>query len=237
MKYLAAGTLIAALALSSTAMAFGNGYGMGQGRWISNTQTQAQTQAQTNTTQGWGRGMGRQFVRPNPSGQPVANGVGLLGQPRGGNRTGEPVFVDSWDENEDGIVSLAEAQERRGDYFDSLDDNEDGILVAAEFTEFLNNQRMAPEDATNGQRGLSGMSLAFNDINKDGKVEKAEFIKQTQLWLNGMDRNGDGQVSDADFGPRQAQMNGNRGYGQGRGMGRGNGRGMGGGMRWMQQQS
>ncbi|WP_162916962.1 hypothetical protein [Cohaesibacter haloalkalitolerans] len=220
--------------------------GGGHGRWMMQQQAGATTQTGAQLAaprQTWGPGGGRGRGMGQGMGQGIGLGMGLgmapsttqggpaaeASQPAAqpgfgrGNRTGDPVFVGSWDGDEDGVVTLKEAQERRGDYFDSLDENEDGVIVAAEFTEFLNNTRMPPAEATNGQRGLFGMTLDFNDANRDGKVDREEFLAQTARWLNGMDRNGDGKVSNDDFGPRQAQM--------GRGMGRGMG------TRWMQQQS
>ncbi|WP_319495773.1 hypothetical protein [uncultured Cohaesibacter sp.] len=228
--------------------------GGGRGRWMMQQQagavspTGSPTDMQPDTPQTWGpgaginQGMGGGFGRgmgwrmgwgmapASAQGQqPAIQTTPPAGQPGfgRGNRMGEPVFVGSWDSDEDGVVTLKEAQERRNDYFDSLDENEDGVIVAAEFTEFLNNTRMPPAEATNGQRGLFGMTIDFNDANHDGKVDRTEFLAQTVPWLNGMDRNGDGKVSNDDFGPRHAQM----GPGQGNGMGRGMG------MRWMQQQS
>lgn len=39
-------------------------------------------------------------------------------------------FVENWDLDGDGIVTLAEAQERRGDVFTTFDADEDGKLSA-----------------------------------------------------------------------------------------------------------
>nr|WP_321457739.1 hypothetical protein [uncultured Cohaesibacter sp.] len=217
MNYLAAATVFTTLTLTSAALAFGNGYGMGsggvgfgnQGRWVEQQQNDVIAQN------------GKQVIRVPGQGRGLRRGITQ------GNRSGEPVFVDSWDSDEDGIVTLQEAKDGRNTYFDSLDENEDGIVVAAEFSAFLTNIKMPPEDATNGQRGLFGMTLSFNDANKDGRVDREEFLNQTVVWLNVMDRNGDGKVSNDDFGPRRSQMGQNRGWGQGRGMsGQGMGRGM-----------
>lgn len=151
-----------------------------------------------------------------------------------GNGNREPVFMDGWDDDGNGVVTLEEANERRIDLFDALDENEDGQIVAREFTEFLESQKEPDGEETTGKRALFGMTLAFNDTNKDGFVTKAEFISQTQAWLSGMDRNRDGKVSKADFGPRGGQGMGrgqgrDQGRGQGKGIGRGQGRGQGGG--------
>lgn len=241
MKTLLSGALIAAVAMTGAAMAFGPGYQTNQQMTQNNGQFQMQ---RPGMRQGMGPGMRQGMGRRMDFNQTQTNAF-----PNRGKRTGEPVFVDSWDSDEDGTVSLAEANERRAEFFSVLDDDEDGKIVAKEFTAFLTNQRMPPEEATNGQRGLFGMDLAFNDANKDGFVTKEEFLAQTQRWLDGMDRSGDGKVTSADFGPRNGQMANNsqsnqtwgpgRGMkqgmqrGMGRGMRQGMGRGM--GMRWQQQ--
>lgn len=220
MKYLLSGTLIAAVAMTSAAMAFGPGYQSKQQFAQSDSQYQMQGRG-PGRGQGRRMGRGRRMNTDQTQPQQYANR---------GNRTGEPVFVDSWDDDEDGVVSLAEAKERRGEFFGALDDNEDGKIDSKEFAEFMTNQKMPADEATNGQRGLFGMTLSFNDVNKDGAVTKEEFLAQTQKWLDGMDRSGDGKVSKDDFGPRNGQMASN---GQRRGQGRGQGRGM--GRRWQQQ--
>ena len=209
MKGFITGAVVATLVLTTSALAFGPGLGRGQGWWGNGQSAQTRSQIQTNTPNAramWAQRMGQNQARP------MGQGINR------GNRTGEPVFMDSWDEDESGIVTLTEAKAHRADLFDSLDENEDGVVVAAEFAEFLNNQRMPPEEATNGQRGLYGMTLSFNDANSDGSVTKDEFLGQTQAWLVAMDRNGDGKISDDDFGQRRGQMG--RGTGRGQGFGR-----------------
>ena len=250
MKLITLGAVVATLTLASTALAFGpgsgSGFGMGQGRWMAQQQAVNNGQSITQDTSpnwGMGRGQGRMQGFGRGMGRHMGGFQGQVMAPQTtnqGNRTGEPVFVGSWDENEDGIVSLEEATSGRDTYFDSLDDDEDGVIVATEFNEFLTNTRMSPEEATNGQRGLFGMTLGFNDVNKDAKVDREEFLGQTAAWLKGMDRNGDGQVSNADFGPRRAQMGQSGSAGQGQRQGERQGVGCGSGprgpMRGFQQQ-
>lgn len=49
-----------------------------------------------------------------------------------------------------------------------------------------------PGHGPNGHMGF--------DTDQDGKVSKAEFIGQSKTWLAKFDRNGDGDVTSADFG-------------------------------------
>lgn len=155
-------------------------------------------------------------------------------------------FLQNWDQNGDGLVTLDEARTKRNDIFTSFDADEDGLLSATEFAAL---DQMRAEDQAQmreemakdmgshmgghmgghmagqmgqghgkghgkgmgqgqgqgqgqgmGMPGEAGMMRAFNDTNSDGAVSRQEFTAQTASWLARMDRNGDGQVSAADFG-------------------------------------
>lgn len=45
-------------------------------------------------------------------------------------------FFEMWDLDEDGIVTMAEARERRDDIFNMFDETEDGVLTAEEYVLF-----------------------------------------------------------------------------------------------------
>lgn len=114
-------------------------------------------------------------------------------------------FIENWDLDGNGEVSLAELQERRGDVFVSFDANDDGILDAEEYTYF--DEARANDMAQNGDHGrggmrraAEGMSLSFNDLDKDGVVSLEEFSAQTPALLTLIDRDGSGAVTSADFG-------------------------------------
>ncbi len=115
-------------------------------------------------------------------------------------------FVNAWDENGDGKVTLAEATERRGDVFATFDENEDGYLSAEEYSMFDEaraNDQKNHKDGKNKGKGKGrheGMQMAYNDVDKDGRVSLEEFTTQTAGWFAMMDRNGDGVVTTADFG-------------------------------------
>ena len=45
-----------------------------------------------------------------------------------------------------------------------------------------------------------GMLRAYNDLDGDGLVSRDEFMARVPDWFSMMDRNGDGTVSEEDFG-------------------------------------
>lgn len=113
-------------------------------------------------------------------------------------------FVESWDLDGDGQVTLAEATERRGDVFLSFDADENGILSPEEHDLF--DEARANDMAENGmghgggQRNpANGMLREVTDADGDGSVNREEFLAAVPAWFNAMDRNGDGVVTTADF--------------------------------------
>ena len=127
-------------------------------------------------------------------------------------------FMEQWDANADGAVTPAEAQAKRGEVFYMFDQNEDKVLDSAEWA--LVAEHMAAEmdaKAEGGQRQGQGqgsghgqgkgpgavmhqaMTPGFNDADGDGVVTEAEFLAATDRLFAGLDRNGDGQASAADF--------------------------------------
>jgi Ca2+-binding EF-hand superfamily protein len=115
-------------------------------------------------------------------------------------------FLESWDMNEDGQVTLAEATERRGDIFFTFDENEDGILSTADYAMFNEARVASHEDEQHGQghprRASVGMEMQFNDVDNDGQVSQEEFLARSADWFNMLDRNSDGIVTSDDFGRR-----------------------------------
>lgn len=128
-------------------------------------------------------------------------------------------FVENWDLDGDGQVTVAEAKERRADVFMSFDANEDGFLDAEEYVVFdeARANDMANEGGQQGHgqgammNAANGMMLQNNDDDGDGKVSAAEFVANAEGWILHMDRNGDGVVTTDDFG---------RGKGNGKGAGK-----------------
>ena len=54
-------------------------------------------------------------------------------------------FIENWDLDANGIVTLAELTEKRGDVFYTFDSDDDGILTAEEYSYF--------DDARKGRHG------------------------------------------------------------------------------------
>ncbi len=132
-------------------------------------------------------------------------------------------FVQNWDQDGDGVVTLEEAQTKRDALFTSFDADGDGKLSSAEFDAF-DEMRAADQDAMREEMGElagggmgkgmgkgmgmghgmmgaeGGMMRDFNDTDGDGAVSREEFVGRTAEWFAMMDRTGDGKVTEDDFG-------------------------------------
>ena len=114
-------------------------------------------------------------------------------------------FIENWDLNEDGNVSLSEATEKRGDLFYMFDQDENGFLNDAEYDLFDETRRADMDENAGGHKQGpmaaidKAMKREFNDVNGDGQVSKDEFISRTPDWFTMMDRTGDGIVTTDDF--------------------------------------
>lgn len=114
-------------------------------------------------------------------------------------------FIENWDIDGDGQVTLAEATERRGDVFLSFDADDDGVLSPEEHDLF--DEARAMDMAENGE-GLgkgpnnpaNGMLREVTDADGDGIVTREEFLGAVPDWFTAMDRNGDKVVTTDDFG-------------------------------------
>lgn len=119
-------------------------------------------------------------------------------------------FIEQWDINGDGQVTLAEAEEKRGDVFGMFDEAEDGVLDDADWaaidahltTEMEGKGAAADLGRGPGKLIRTSMTAAFNDADADGKVTRAEFIGATKTLFSQIDRNGDGLMTSADFGKK-----------------------------------
>lgn len=116
-------------------------------------------------------------------------------------------FIEQWDMDGNGEVTLAEAQEKRGDVFVMFDSNENGQMDAPEWQAIADH--LAAEAANGNAPGMKrgpgkaihdAMVPAFNDADGNGNVTKDEFVAATVGLFATIDRNGDGLMTTADFG-------------------------------------
>ena len=139
-------------------------------------------------------------------------------------------FIEQWDLDSDGQVTLAEATEKRAEIFTMFDLNEDDTLNDAEYTDF-DTHRLEDAQRVQGENGQgmgygqgmghgqglgmgqgaqpgfmrvhAAMERGFNDTDGDGIVSRAEFTGKTADWFDAMDRNDDDLLTPDDFGPDQ----------------------------------
>ncbi|MCT4553885.1 MAG: EF-hand domain-containing protein [Pelagimonas sp.] len=133
-------------------------------------------------------------------------------------------FIENWDQNADGSVTLSELTERRSDVFASFDADEDGFIDSTEYKLF--DAARAADMAEHGghgagmmKRAADGMTLAANDTDQDGKVSLNEFLTGATPWFDQLDSNGDGAITTADFGRGRGMGTGKGGQGKGGGKG------------------
>ena len=140
-------------------------------------------------------------------------------------------FMEQWDMDSDGKVTLAEVTEMRGNIFAMFDADSDGSLSAEEWqgvedhmTEEMQSKGMGQgmgqgmgHRQTKGANGMQAMMMmfgkghggamhasmtpAFNDGDGDGVVTEAEFVAASEKMFPMLDSNGDGAVTPDDFAP------------------------------------
>lgn len=117
-------------------------------------------------------------------------------------------FIEQWDMDANGEVTLAEAEEKRGEVFVMFDQTADGTLDATEWAaidahltaEMSDKGAAAGMGRGPGKMIHQAMTPAFNDTNADGTVTLDEFVAATKTLFTQIDRNGDGLMTPADFG-------------------------------------
>lgn len=114
-------------------------------------------------------------------------------------------FIQNWDLDGDGHVTLAELTQKRDDVFYTFDSDENGVLTPEEYS-YFDDARKTDMDSqpthAQGKMGKvqEGMTLSFNDADDDGQVSRDEFLSRATDWLALIDRDGSGDVTTADFG-------------------------------------
>lgn len=129
--------------------------------------------------------------------------------------TRKPHALHNMDENQDGHVSPAEAEEFSTKQFDLIDDNKDGFITTEEMSSFHHSRKgkwaekrekgmgeqpgMTPEMVermkTRREDGEEAPWFAALDPDGDGKVAKADFLTHSRERHGKMDLNGDGDVT------------------------------------------
>lgn len=136
-------------------------------------------------------------------------------------------FMTGWDINEDGSVTLDEANERRESIFAMFDADNNGAIAGDEYTMIEEHLAMEAENGHGpaaqssgqgkgkgkhqgqtmggaspfgGQEGNTINGMKTLDQNGDGAVSEAEFLGGTEAWFQRRDRNSDGAITLADFG-------------------------------------
>lgn len=116
-------------------------------------------------------------------------------------------FIENWDLDANGAVTLAELTEKRRDVFYTFDSDDDGMLTAEEYSYFDDARKVDMQnnaERSGGKMGKvqKGMTIEYNDTDGDGSVSRNEFLANTTDWLAIIDQDGSGDVTFADFGPR-----------------------------------
>lgn len=103
-------------------------------------------------------------------------------------------FFTTWDLNSDGKVTHHEATQVREQLFKTFDVNKNRYLSAEEF-DALNASHV------NGgfKKADRGLSLTYNDVDRDGQVSKDEFVSQMSNWFAFWDSDDDNFITADDF--------------------------------------
>jgi hypothetical protein len=117
-------------------------------------------------------------------------------------------FIEQWDSDADGQLTLQEAATKREEVFYMFDSDTDQTLNATEWAAVA--EHLAQELGQKGGAGGHGMgpgqaiheamTPAFNDADKNGTVTADEFKAATQTLFGLIDTNADGVMTTADFG-------------------------------------
>ncbi|WP_083555824.1 EF-hand domain-containing protein [Hyphomicrobium sp. NDB2Meth4] len=90
----------------------------------------------------------------------------------------------NWDRNRDGIVTCDEWKAYAGELFDAADTNRDGALDSAEYAKVISIDRM-----------FETADFSYYDSNKDGKVDRMEFVERPNRAFALLDKNNECRLS------------------------------------------
>lgn len=124
-----------------------------------------------------------------------------------GNQPGAH-FLEMWDLDENGSVSIEEVRERRDDIFTTFDADDDGILTAEEYVLFdeAREADMKEHGISQGQGGGKGMGQGKGKGQGHGKGQgkgmgqgMGEHSAAMAMTRENADQDGDGQVTREEF--------------------------------------
>ncbi|WP_075880087.1 EF-hand domain-containing protein [Vreelandella massiliensis] len=113
-------------------------------------------------------------------------------------------FMQTWDLDGNGMVTVEELRKMRGNVFKAFDTNQNDYLSADEYVAFDKARagdvaNYEAEQREQMQSIADGMSLENSDIDGDGRVERDEFLTGTVSWFNDLDKDDDDEVTLEDF--------------------------------------
>lgn len=114
-------------------------------------------------------------------------------------RFGSPEAVlDRADANRDGRVSRAEFLAARAAQFDQLDRNHDGVVTLAEYPRLASSRRPGAEHLK--------ILISAADRNRDGQVDRGEFVNAPTLVFDHADANRDDMLDKAELAAARAEL-------------------------------
>lgn len=104
------------------------------------------------------------------------------------------------DVDKDGAISAAEMASNAGAVFDVMDADSSGTITREEYmTVRLGAQQGLNKARETERQTAKAARFAPMDTNRDGKVDRAEFVAAAEARFRAADRNHDGRVTPAEF--------------------------------------
>lgn len=117
-------------------------------------------------------------------------------------------FLEMWDLDENGLVSIEEARERRGDIFTTFDADDDGVLSSEDYVLFDEAREADMKEHGIGQGGGKGMGQGGGQGKGQGQGKgrgqgmgqgMGEHSAAMAMTRENADLDGDGQVTRQEF--------------------------------------